>query len=195
MNIVSQFENGVAYGLHQATYNPAAEEYTKAQKEEITRAAEDKRRAEEKAEQEKKAKEAAEKERAMKAEEESLKTFSFTRMFYKALVYGFYTFLIIVAATICCFGASYATNLNAHRSWQFQLWCALYGFVFNIPVILYSFYRWFNGRVDPYFGPLPIFKAGESSEIIKQYFGFMVYDETLHKDSIARLKEWESTAQ
>ena len=191
MNFVSQLGNSVAYSLHQATYNPEAEAYSKEQ----TAAVEEKKKTDQKAQEEKKAKEAADAEKAAalaaKEAEESRKTFSPSRMLYKAFLYGFYTFLALGLLTVGFFGASYATNLNVYRSWQFQMWCAVYGFLFGIPVVLYSWYRWFYGHVDPYFGPLPLFKSEEASETVKRYFGFTIYDETPNKEKIVQLKEWE----
>jgi cation transport ATPase len=192
MSFASQLENSVAYALHQATYNPDAEAYSKEQAEEAASAAAAKQKAVQQAKDEKAAKEAAAKEKAAKEEEEARKTFSASRLFQKILKYGFYAFLLMGLIVIGCKGASYAANTNVYHTWQARIWCAIYGFLFGIPVMLYSWYRSFNGHVDPYFSFLPVFTTEEASETVKRYFDFLVFEETSHKAQINGLKEWES---
>jgi hypothetical protein len=192
MDFVSQLGNSVVYNLHQATYNPEAEAYSKEQADKAAVAKKEKEAAEQKATQEKEAAAVAAKEKAAKAEEESRKTFSASRLLYKMVVYGFYAFLVVGLFSSGFYGASYATNLNVYQTFQGRLWCAVYGFLFGIPVTAYAFYRWFNGHVDPYFSALPLFKAEETSLTMKNNFGFLVFEETPNQSQIKALKEWES---
>jgi len=193
MDFVSQLGNSVVYNLHQATYNPEAEAYSKEQAGKAAAEKKEKEAAALKAKQEKDAAEAVAAAKAAKEDEESQKTFSALRFLYKMMKYGFYASLIIGLLATCLYGASYATNLNVYQTWQARIWCAIYGFLFGIPVTLYAFYRWFNGHVDPYFSVLPLFKAEEVSPTVKNNFGFLVFEETPNKSQITGLKEWESS--
>jgi hypothetical protein len=193
MDFVSQLGNSVVYNLHQATYNPEAEAYSKEKADKAAAEKEEKDAAALKAKQEKEAAEAVAKEKAAAAEKESLKTFSASRLFFRIVKYGFYVLLLIGLLAASFYGASYATNLNVYQTFQGRLWCAIYGFLFGIPVTAYAFYRWFNGHVDPYFSILPLFKAEETSLTVRNNFAFLLFDETPNQSKIASLKEWEST--
>ena len=192
MDFVSQLGNSVVYNLHQATYNPEAEAYSKEQADKAAAEKKEKEAAEQKATQEKEAAAAAAKEKAAAAEKESLKTFSLLRLLYKVVVYGFYALLAIGLLASCLYGASYATNVNVYQTFQGRLWCAIYGFLFGIPVTAYALYRWFNGHNDPYFSILPLFKAEETSLTVRNNFSFLVFEETPNQSQITGLKEWES---
>jgi len=193
MDFVSQLSNSVTYSLHQATYNPEAEAYTK---EQAKKAEAEKKATLKKAEQEtankeqaeKEAKEAVMKEAAAKTEAER-STFSIYRLLSRIVGYMFAVVLILGCIALACVGASYATNLNVYRPLPQRIFYAIYGFAFWIPVVLYSgIYReWWLQKPSIKYGPLPLFDQPFEYPLLQMLFGWTTF---IPDDRMENLKEW-----
>jgi len=196
MDFVSQLSNSVAYSLHQATYNPEAEAYTKQQaaKAEAEKKATLKKADKEKADKEQaiaNAKAAADAETAKKAEAER-STFSLSRLLSRIFGYMFAVILILGCIALACVGASYATNLNVYRPLPQRIFYAVYGFAFWIPVVLYSgIYReWWLQKPSITYGPLPLFDQPFEYPLLQAMFGWTTFTPDARMES---LKEWTTT--
>jgi hypothetical protein len=194
MDFVSQLGNSVTYSLHQATYNPEAEAYSKEQAEKAAAAAAEKKTAEQAAKDAKKAKDAEAKKAADAKAKEERNKFSSIRLLGTILKYTLYAILAIGTIVLGCLGASYSTNLNVYRPWPQRIFYAIYGFLFFIPALFYSvvYRQWMNQHVDPSFGPLPLFDVAEASPTLKSVAPFLLFDGALNKSQIDALREWES---
>ena len=141
MDFVSQLSNSVAYSLHQATYNPEAEDYAKQavvkKDAAIASAAEAEAKTKADAAAAEAAKKQAEADAAAKQAEAERATFSPSRLISKIVKYLFTTVLILGCIALACVGASYATNLNVYRPLPQRVFYAIYGFAFWIPVVIY----------------------------------------------------------
>jgi hypothetical protein len=195
MDFVSQLSNSVAYSLHQATYNPDAEDYAKqtvAKKDAaILSATEAEAKTKADAAAAAAAKKQAEADAAAKQAEAERATFSPSRLISKILKYLFTTILILGCITLACVGASYATNLNVYRPLPQRVFYAIYGFAFWIPVVLYcGIYReWWLQKPSVRYAALPLFDQPFESPFLQQILGWTTFvaDEHVHD-----LEEWRS---
>jgi hypothetical protein len=193
MNVLSNLQDKLAYGLHSLTYDPAAEEYAASKRaaEEAAAAAAKAKTQKEAAELTAKEKEVAEKERAAKEAKERAERsqFSFGRFFGKVTGTVFTILLVFLAVVGCFYGAHLATNLNLYRSWPYRLLYAVYGFVFFPVVILYVLgYRWWwKGKKPRYYALLPLIPYYINHPLLASFFSWLSYKPD---DAIEAYQEW-----
>jgi hypothetical protein len=196
MDFVSQLSNSVAYSLHQATYSPDAEAYTKEKaikkEAEVKAAAAEAKKASAAAEQAVQAKKNADAAAAAKQAETERSTFSFSRLIGRIFGYTFTTVLIVGCIALACVGASYATNLNVYRPLPQRIFYAIYGFAFWIPVVIYcGLYReWWLQKPSIRYGSLPLFDQPFETPFLQQILGWTTFtpDSRIHD-----LEEWKTT--
>jgi cation transport ATPase len=194
MGLVDQLTNKVSYALHEATYDPNAEKYAKAQEaakqkalDDAKKSAEAKKAAEEKAAADAKA--AAEKAEAEKKEKER-ENFEIGRMVGRVFgtagtILG--VFLLIVLGV---YGASLATNLNIYRNVWYRILYMIYGFLGFFLVIPYSLlYRWWwLGKRPRFYALIPLIPYHLDNRWTQTLFSWLSFKPD---DQIAALKEWE----
>jgi len=190
MDFASQLGNSVAYSLHQATYNPDAEDFSKKKAKEEEKVVAEKKQKEQAAKDAVAVEKAAAVAKAAAAAEEERKTFSLSRLVLRVLKYIGYALLILVFIYMMLIGASYSVNLNIYRPWPQRVFYAIYGSIFSIPVILYNvvYRRWMKGHTNPTHGFMPLFEEQEASLFIKSVAPFLTFT---YDPSIEKLKEWE----
>ena len=192
MDFTSQLGNSIAYSLHQATYNPDAEEFSKKRAEQEQKAVADKQKQEQVSKEAVEAQKAAAAAKVVAATEEERKTFSILRMMGRILKYVLYATLGLVCIYAILLGASYSVNLNIYRPWSQRIFYAIYGSIFFIPVVLYNvvYRRWMKGHTNPTYGFLPLFETEEASSFVKTVMPFLTFT---YSPDMENLKEWEST--
>jgi uncharacterized membrane protein YdbT with pleckstrin-like domain len=192
MSYFEQLVNSAKYAIHNATYNPEAEQYAKNQKNKAEKikkeAEEEKARLIEKAEKEKKAKEAAkeaaEKERIAKERAE----FSGSRL-VRRILKTIATIVFIALLLIgCVYGASLATNLNVYKSAPFRIIYGIWGALFFWIVIPYVWiYRRFWLKKTPrFYAILPLVPYRFSHPFMSRFFDWI----TFNPQEVEQLEEW-----
>lgn len=156
MELVTQLSDSIAYAIHQATYNPDAEAFAKANAEKAKRATDAKQQAATSAKAKQDAADAAAKAKAdaeaAEKEKTDRATFSVTRLFGTVFGIVFTVLMVFLLLVFGVYGASLATNLNVYRSLPYKLLYAIYGFLFFFLVIPYVLvYRWYWKGLKPKF--------------------------------------------
>jgi Flp pilus assembly protein TadB len=194
MSLFTQLSNKIAYTIHNAVYDPAAENYAaQAQRTREAEAASRERSAaraaadaqaarERRADAERRATEEAD--AARRAEFSSTGVAS-TAAATAGKIIGI--FFLIMLATL---GASLATNLNIYKPAIYRVLYALYGFVFFWIVIPYVLiYRWYIQVKRPrFYALLPLIPYRWDGWFGRTFLSWMSYRPD---DAAEALKEWK----
>lgn len=193
MDLLGNLKDKAMYAMHNATYDPKAEDYAKERDEAAAKLAAtkelnakrdlEKKKAQIEKEEKAKADELAKKER------ERRKNFNFGEFFQDIVGWVAIILGVVLLFAGAVYGSSLATNLNVYRTWPYRVLYALYGLVFFFIVIPYVLiYRWwFKGLRPRYYGLIPLVPYKFSDEYIQFIFGWM----TFRPDTSAELlREW-----
>jgi hypothetical protein len=193
MDLLGNLKDKAMYAMHNAAYDPKAEEYAKERDEAAAKLAAtkelnakrdlEKKKAQIEKEEKAKAEELAKKER------ERRKNFNFGEFFQDIVGWVAIILGVVLLFAGAVYGSSLATNLNVYRTWPYRVLYALYGLVFFFIVIPYVLiYRWwFKGLRPRYYGLIPLVPYKFSDEYIQFFFGWM----TFRPDTSAELlREW-----
>jgi hypothetical protein len=193
MDFLANLKDKAEFALHNATYNPEAEEYAASQKaakeaaDSAKRAKESKVAAKQKAVQDAEAeKTQKEKEAADRASRSQFNTGRFVAKVGGVLSTILFAFLLVVGGM---YGAHLATNLNIYRSWPYRLLYAIYGFIFFPVVIVYVLgYRWFwKGKKPRFYALLPLIPYFINQPLLAQLFSWTSFKPD---DVLDSLQEW-----
>jgi len=193
MSLLGNLTDAIAYNLHQATYNPEAEQYAKDKavaeqkaKDVATASANAK---DAKAQADAKAKKDAEARAQAKTAEEERQTFSATRLAGRIFRIAGTVLLVIVLLMLGVYGASLSANLNLYREYPYRILYALYGFLLFFAVIPYVLiYRWYwQGKRPRFYSLIPIIDRRFIHPTAAALFGWLTFKPD---DRIHALEEW-----
>jgi hypothetical protein len=193
-NIINQVVNNAKLAIHNATYNPEAEQFAKEQAAKLEREkkAKEAEALREKARTEKLAKEAADKELRDKtnADRDARAKFDGNRLVSNIFSTILKIVLVFILLCLGTFGASLATNLNLYKSTSFRILYAIYGFIFFIVVIPYCLlYRWWWHEKRPrFYALIPLVPYHFDNRWMALFFSWMSYKPD---EYIETLKEWQ----
>jgi lipopolysaccharide export LptBFGC system permease protein LptF len=196
MSLFTQLTNKIAYTVHNAVYDPAAERYAaqveRARESEAVAtgrtaavAAENEQAAEKRRDAEKR-RAVEEAERARRAE------FSSAGMASEAAATAGKIIGIFVLLMFAVLGASLATNINIYKPTIYRVLYAFYGFVFFWIVIPYVFiYRWYiQGKRPRFYALLPLVPYRWDGWFGRTFLSWMSFRPD---DAATALKEWEKS--
>lgn len=193
MGLVDQISNKIAFSIHEATYDPAAEKFAAQQEQAKAKAeAEAKRKTEaEKTAAEKAAADAAAAAAAAEiaAKERERETFESGRLLKRVFGTIGTILLVFLFIVLGVYGASLATNLNIYRNIWYRLLYTIYGFLGFFIVIPYVLlYRWWwNGKKPRFYALIPLVPYHIDNRIAQSLFSWLSFRPD---DQMNALKEW-----
>jgi hypothetical protein len=196
MSLFTQLTNKIAYTVHNAVYDPAAERYAaQVERARVSEAAEAARAAASAdSDAAAAAKRRVDEERRATEEAESARRaeFSSAGMAGEAAATAGKIIGIFVLLMFAVLGASLATNINIYKPAIYRVLYAFYGFVFFWIVIPYVFiYRWYiQGKRPRFYALLPLVPYRWDGWFGQTFLSWMSYRPD---DAATALKEWEKS--